>query len=119
MATAPSDDQQEFDFGEAGKQDGMDRAERNANPEFKEAAEQIIYEYAKCHPKLTVNVLWDGLELLGVTTHQNKAAGPVMLRCAKKGWIRTTNTFDTTNRATRHKAPVTVWESLICNQEAA
>ena len=119
MAIAPSDDQQEFDFGEAGKQDGMDRAEQNANPDFHNAAVQAIYEHAKRNPKVTINVVWPVLEALGISTHENRASGPVMRDCAKRKWIRKTNTTETTTRPTRRKGDVAVWESLIFNQEAA
>ena len=121
MATAPSDYQPNFfdpvDPGEAAKQDGMDRAELHANSDFKEAAQKIIYHHAKHNPTVTINILWDGLDLLGITTHENKASGPVMRRCAKQGWIRKTNMVDTTTRPTRNKGSVAIWESLICDQE--
>ena len=101
------------DPGEAGKQLGMQRAEDHANTEWKSAAEQCVYRYAKANPELTVNDLWDGLEGLGLDTHEHRASGPVMKACARRGWIRRTQRTIKTTRPSRNRGDVAVWTSLI------
>ena len=101
------------DGGEARKQDGMQRVEKNASTEWQEAAERAVYHYAKHNPELTVNNMWAGVESLGLFTRENRASGPVFRRCAKRGWIEKTDRVQTTTRATRNKGSVTVWRSLI------
>ena len=99
--------------GEAGKQLGMQRVERNADPEWKQAAERAIYHYARHNQELTVNDMWAGVESLGLSTPENRASGPVLLRCAKRGWIEKTDRVSKTNRASRNRGDVAVWRSLI------
>ena len=101
------------DEGEARKQDGMQRVEKHAATEWQEAAEQAVYHYAKNNPEVTVNDLWAGVETLGLATKENRASGPVMTRCAKRGWIEKTDRISTTTRASRNKGTVTIWKSLI------
>ena len=107
------------DEGEEGKQEGMNRAENNASSEFREAAEASVYQYALHNPEVTVNDMWDGLQALGVGTKENRASGPVMTRCAKRGWIEKTDRVGRTNRASRHSGDVAIWRSLIFQQEAS
>ena len=115
----PLFDRDPRDEGESGKQEGMNRVENNASSEFREAAEASVYQYALHNPTVTVNDMWDGLQALGVGTRENRASGPVMTRCAKRGWIEKTDRVGRTNRATRHSGNVAIWRSLIFQQEAA
>ena len=114
-------EQPEFDFdaGQAGKEDGMDRVEKNADAEWKEAALKVVHHYAKHNPHVTVNDLWAGMDTLGLTTHNNKASGPVFLKAARNNWIEKTKETDTSSRPTRHRGEVRIWRSLLYCQEVA
>ena len=101
------------DPAESGKQDGMNRANKHADAAWKEAAVQVIRQAALARPFITVNDLWDGLEATGLTTHENRASGPVLTMCAKRGWIAKTGEIIKSTRATRNRGDVAKWRSLI------
>ena len=120
-ATAPHNgvDTSKDAAGQFGKEDGMYRVESNANSEWKDAALKVVLHYAKHKPHITVNDLWEGMDTLGLTTHNNKASGPVFLKAARNNWIEKTNQTDTSSRPTRHKGEVRIWRSLLYRQEVA
>jgi len=103
------------DAGEQGKANGMAMAWESASPQFREAALQVLKSVARRQPELSVNDLWDGLEMLGITTHENRASGPAMREAACKGWIECTDRTIKTSRPSRHKGDVRVWRSLLFN----
>ena len=110
--------QQPKSQGEIGKQRGMEQVEKNADTEWKQAAEQAIYHYARHNHELTVNDMWAGIESLGLTTHETRGAGPVMRRCAKRGWIEKTDRVSKTTRASRNCGDVAIWRSIIYTEAA-
>jgi len=99
--------------GEQRKQSGMDRAQSNANDEWKDAALKIIRHYAKHCEYVSVNDLWAGMETLGLSTHENRASGPIFKKAATLGWIEKTNTTIKTTRAQRNSGDVRLWRSLL------
>lgn len=100
-------------IAEAGKVDGMQRVHRHAAPEFIEAAAQVIRAAAMARPEISSNDLWDGIEALGVTTHDNRASGPVMTDAARRGWIVATDRWIKSTRPSRHRGDVRVWRSRL------
>ena len=115
----PLFNQEPRDEGEARKQDGMKRVERNVDTKFQEAAELAVYHFAKHNEFVTVNDMWAGIETLGIATHENRASGPVMTRCAKRGWIEKTDRVGKTIRPTRNSGQVAIWRSLIYSPKSA
>ena len=103
----------DFDAGQAGKEDGMHRVAVNANTDWADAALKVVHHYAKHNPHVTVNDLWEGMETLGLTTHNNKAGGPVFLKAARNNWIEKTSETRVSSRPSRHKGDVRVWRSLL------
>jgi hypothetical protein len=108
-----------FDYAAAheGKDLGMAQVEGNASVLFMEAAEQAIREAAIHNPEVSINDIWPALEQQGIHTHENRAAGPLMKRCAKRGWIVKTDRTVRSVRSTRHRGDVRVWKSLIYEGE--
>lgn len=101
------------DLAEQGKEDGMAAVWDNASPAFREAALQVLRNAAKARPEISANDLWSGLDSLGVTTHENRAAGPAMTAAARRGWIVSTERTIKADRPSRHKGDVRVWRSLL------
>ncbi len=104
---------------ELGKDVGMALVEQNASSLFMKVAEQAIRDAALRNPEVTINDIWPALEQQGVSTHENRAAGPVMRRCAKNGWIAKTDRTIRSVRSTRHKGDVRVWQSLLYKKNEA
>ncbi len=103
--------------GELGKQMGMAQVWDHAGPEFREVARQVLRTAALARPEISANDLWEGLAAQGITTHDNRASGPVMVAAARAGWIARTDRTITTSRRSRHGGDVRVWRSLIYRQQ--
>jgi len=105
------------DDGKRGKDDGMGRADENANEAWKRAADEAVLKTAREKPVLTTD---DVLERMpaGVKTHEMRALGPVMLRAAKNGWIeKSLHANRSTARPTNHLRPLQVWDSLLFRRQ--
>jgi hypothetical protein len=99
--------------GKRGKDDGMGRADRNANEAWKQAADEAVLKTAREKPVFTTD---DVLQRIpeNVLTHEMRALGPVMLRAAKNGWIeKSLSPNRSSRRPTNHLRPLQVWDSLI------
>ena len=92
----------DFSKPEQLKEIAMEQVEENANEEFKRFALKSILSFATNKPYLTANDVWDSLDLLGITTHDNRALGPIFKKAAKDGLIEKTNTTTKSNRGSRH-----------------
>lgn len=95
------------------KREAMARVDGNADQEFKRVALKTLHTYAINKPQITANDIWDGLDALGIETHDNRALGPLFTKAAKAGWIEKTNMTLQSNRKTRHGGDVRVWRSLV------
>jgi len=95
------------------KEIAMEQVEENANEEFKRVAFKSILQFAVNKPYVTANDVWASLDLLGITTHDNRALGPIFKKAAKDGLIEKTNTTTKSNRCSRHAGDVRVWRSLV------
>jgi len=104
---------------EAGKQFGMQRALDAAAPDWKEAFAAAVYELAKSMPELSTNDVWAVVEAAGFCTSENRASGPVMSQCARRGWIEFTPRTIKSTRPQRNKGDVRVWRSLLYGRAAA
>lgn len=99
--------------GETGKAQGMERVEQAASPDWQRTAQKVLQAAAKARPFISANDLWDGIEALGVSTHDNRASGPAMNKAKENGWITPTDRWIKSSRPTRHLGDVRLWRSLL------
>ena len=104
-----------FDWEESRrrKEEGMGRAEDNADEAWKAAALTAAYTAAKEMPYLITDDVVKRIPDT-VRTHEMRAMGRVMLNAAKAGWIIKADTPGLpSSRPSLHHSPRTVWRSLI------
>jgi hypothetical protein len=106
--------------GEAAKREGMDRAERAANPEWVAFMLAALIEVAKRQPFFYS----DDVELVrqnrgGPSTHENRAMGPLMKRAFRAGICEPTDRFAAASRAACHRCPRRIWKSMLYDKTAA
>jgi hypothetical protein len=99
----------------AGKEEGMARAEANANPDWKAFMLEQVRLVCMEQPRFTSDdVFARAAESSDApSTHEGRAFGPVMMRAAKLGYCRPTNLTMRSSRASNHSRPIAVWESRI------
>ena len=100
--------------GSKAKAEGMERADRAANPEWKRFMLQAIKEICLRKPFMFT----DDLELLrvkrdGPTTHENRAIGPLMISAQKLGYCVPTDHWVPSSQKVNHRRHMRVWFSLI------
>jgi hypothetical protein len=95
----------------AARADGIQRADDNADDDWKETALDGIRILAR-RDRFTADDVLEWLERCEVGTHNLAALGPVMQRAARAGWIRSTKTYVPTRIPRRHR-DVLVWEGLL------
>jgi hypothetical protein len=101
--------------GEANKADGMERAWENASMNWKAAAAAIVRHLAKTEEEFTTDEVWEHLDELGFTTHENRAMGAVMRSAAMESLILKTDRVVPTTRPSANRRPVAVWRSLLAS----
>ncbi len=100
--------------GSAAKQDGMDRAERHANPDwwlFMLAAARDVALRKEAYNT-------DDLERIrqdrqGPRTHENRAMGPLMREAQRLGYCVPTQDWTPSSQRGNHRRPMMTWYSLI------
>ncbi len=102
------------DAARAGKNDGMDRAERAANPEWWRFMWAALIETAQRKPFLFT----DDLEQIrlsrgGPETHENRAIGPLMREAVKQGVCEPTDHWVASSQRQNHGRFMRVWYSLL------
>jgi hypothetical protein len=100
------------DNGELGKAVGMSRSYQHADPMWKAAAARAVVAAARRQPTLTAD---DVMALIppSLTTHEKRALGGIMRGAAVAGVIERTDRTVLCTRANCHRAPITVWKSLM------
>jgi hypothetical protein len=94
----------------AARDEGMERADRNANDEWKQTAEAAVLHIARMRPTFTADDVWRHLAAhTSSETHEPSALGPIFNRLRSQGIIRTTGEFRISARPERHAAPIRVW----------
>lgn len=97
-------------LGEYLKAKGMYDAETGADPEWRVRAARAIIRVAKEKETFTTDDVWlTGLD----KPREPRALGPEMASAQVAGIIEATNVFKLTAQASRHRAPVRFWKSLI------
>ena len=95
------------------KEEALERVERNANSEWKDAALKSVQHRARHCASVTANDVFADLEQLGLHTHENRALGAVFQKAARMGWIIKTDRTVPSTRKTRHSGDVRVWASQL------
>lgn len=114
-----TDNQLSLTDGIGARDEAVDRVERNADNEWKEAAYLACCLSAEMFPTLTSDDVWLRLALLFPqhSTHERRAMGAVMRRAARDGIIAPTGEYTQSVRPQCHARPVAVWSSLICEDD--
>ena len=98
---------------QAAKTEAMERVERNACTEWKDAALKSVQHRARHCASVTANDVFADLEQLGLHTHENRALGAVFQKAARMGWIIKTDRTVPSTRKSRHAGDVRVWSSQL------
>ena len=101
--------------GRAGKADGMDRAQRHADPEWWRCMLECGREVALAKQIFDT----DDLERVrlrrfhNAATHEHRALGPLMRELQKLGYCFPTQDWVESQQRQNHRRPMRVWFSLI------
>ena len=100
---------------EAAKIAGIARGEAAAIQGWSALMGVLVQQVARSKSTFTSDDVFDLLELRAgsPTTHDARAFGSVMLRAARTGICRKTNTVAPSRRKSLHASPRAIWESLI------
>lgn len=101
----------DFELGGKLRDEAMARVEAHASSEWRAAASKAIADVARAKPFFTADHVWaTGL----ARPHESRALGPEIKRAARAGVLEPTDTFKLSAQASRHRAPIRVWRSLVC-----
>ena len=104
--------------GDDAKDEGMGRADRNADAKWKAAADRAVYAIAHVQEFLTSEDVRVHVAKFypGVDTHEQRALGWVMRRAADRGLIQK-HAYKPYESPSRHSGTATVWRSLVYNDD--
>jgi len=114
-----TDDQQgSFDFSNGlppSAQDGMERVDANADPDWKAIWDKCVVETARKKQELTSDDVLDEYETIPdrPVTHNLAAIGPAMLRAKNDGILTSTNRTIRSSKQIKHGIRHTIWHSNI------
>ena len=92
------------------KEEAIDRVERHANEEWKEAAFRVGVWVAGQKQFITSDDIWLNLEV-HLQTHEPRAMGAIMRRLAREGYIEVTDRYRPSVRLECHMRKIQVWRS--------
>jgi len=97
------------------RDEAIDRVERNADPDWAEAAYLACRLVAEDQQFFTTDNVWQKISILfpQFKTHEPRAMGAVMRKAAKDGAIVPTDEYVRSDRPECHRRPMMRWESLI------
>jgi hypothetical protein len=106
--------------GEAGKREGMERAEASANAEFKATMIEIGVQLARTLRRYTTDEMYEIYYAMDhpPPTHEHRVMGPIMSHLAKHHVIIQSTMWKESRRPSQHRRPLRVWTSLIYNPSA-
>ena len=90
----------------AAADEAIQRVDENADEGWKRAAEQTVWEWSQSARPFTTDDVMESLEALGVTTHDNRALGPVMRRMIRSNTI---HEIGMTRSRRRHGARIPIY----------
>jgi hypothetical protein len=98
------------DLGDALKREAMQDVQDAADWAWRQDAQRAIMKVARKKARLVADDVWaTGL----ARPREPRALGPEMASAEHDGIIVSTNDFKLTAQASRHRAPVRVWQSLV------
>jgi hypothetical protein len=107
-------DQDQFSFEEGARrrEEGINRADKHANEQWKDVALDAVRKTARELRFFVADEVWKRMPATA-KTHENRALGAVMRKAAGFGWIKATDRFRTTEQKKSHRRPIREWESQI------
>lgn len=98
-----------FDSAKIGRETGLERVDRAAEPDWKDLAYEAVEATARRLPEFISDDVWEygGLE----STREDRALGPVFLRAARAGLIVKTDRVRPSVRS--HLSGKPVWRSTV------
>lgn len=90
----------------AAADEAIKRVDENADEGWKRAAEQAVWDRSRLGRSFTTDDIMDDLDIMGVSTHDNRALGPVMRRMLRKNVIEEVGM---TRSRRRHGARIPVY----------
>ena len=87
------------------------QAEDNAKANWLASAFSAVRQCAALKDRFTTDDVWSLVGQDG--THEPRAMGAVMMKAARAGIARPTNTTRQSRRPVCHRRPVTIWQSLV------
>lgn len=96
------------DAGKAAAQEGIDRADRAADLEWKVAAMMAVRQIARERREFTTDDVWERIPAV----REPRALGAVMQKAAKAGVIEKSDRVRESDRPEAHSNPKAVWLSL-------
>ena len=100
-------------LGMINKTTALQVVEENANHEWMTAAVAAVRKVALRQVTLTTDDVWDELKGNDLSTHEPRAMGAVMSKCARDGLITRTDRVIPTRRSSANCRPITIWYSLM------
>jgi hypothetical protein len=97
------------------RDEAIDRVEKNADPDWAEAAYLACCLVAEDQQFFTTDNVWEKISTAfpQFKTHEPRAMGAVMRRAAKDGVVSPTDEYVRSDRQECHRRPMMRWESLI------
>ena len=90
------------------RDEAIARVEAHAHAQWMKAAKRIVWQLAQTREPFTTDIVWSRLEQLGVSTHEPRAMGAVMLAAVRAGFIAAQGYVKTT-RPEAHCRPIPVY----------
>jgi len=94
------------------KDQAIIRAEIGASYKWFDEAYDAGLVLARTGRPFTSEYIWRMMKHTGLTTADNRAMGPVMLKLARDGYIKSTGKFTKSMRPERHRAPIAEWVGI-------
>ena len=96
----------------AAKNEGMNRVEANADPQWKIDMINAVRKVASRQQFLTSDDIWKELSVSSIaSTHDPKVMGAMVKKAAKLGLITPTDKYVPSTRVVAHARPIRIWLS--------
>jgi hypothetical protein len=91
------------------RDEGIKRADEHAQEAWRDEADAVLNQLSMTGIPFTTDDVW---ALIGATTQEPRAMGAVMLRAARDGIIRSTDSYSESARPASHRRPLRVWVGI-------
>jgi hypothetical protein len=105
--------------GLAERDEALERVERNADDEWKQAAIDAVRWLAQRRTAFTTDAVWHVMrrDYQDAHTHEPRALGATMRKAAGLGLVEPTDEHRLSTNPDCHRRPKRVWRSLIMEQQ--